>query len=957
MSFGNEIKDFVKAFTAAQANQSKNRYYDYMEQQARLRAKILEKKQQEADAPMNAYREGAKNAQGTTSGLKEGRSVAYGDPVADDLQPHQKAFLNAVAAPESGGKYNVRYNGGTPATFTGDEHPNILVPTDTGEKSSAAGRYQFTGTTWDEYGGGKFDPASQDRRAWELAQDRYGTATGRPLDSDLRTKGLTPEMMQTLAPTWQGFKANPGLASDVYNDSLKRYAPPAPQAALPLPVSEQPAQYASLDDPNQEYLYEQPEYAASGGLIDRRALGIPRLPSLSANALNVGGGIGSNYSPNLPNLGRTMQAIPGVSSPAPLIRHYARGGFVDYGSDSSDDGGDTVDDNEMQQASTALDTIGNGDDEDTPFSSVRPAVYDALHHIQNTFGLTPGAVQTNSQGFQAFASGAGRAHPELKQDVDKAVDPHDKMDDALRNMAGLDALYKYYRDRGEIGKAQATVSSLLLAAQDTASRYGAAALRAPDAKSAGKLVAEGINKTIPGTKAELDENGNYTFTDPVTGEVKETGQLSPQKLLAAAMGLKDGTMYWKTLSNFADPQRAQSAAQQKLAADRAANERLQGVMTRALDPNAPATTSDDETPATGTPATGAPTTPATPAAVGAPAAAPPLPPEQQPTALADPASVVPKLPVIPGGKLTGPAAAVLLKRPANLIETMTPEERKDFLGKSGSIQKTMQATYENGLKAQAQAKLSSMYQPPKELTAAERDHVVTHVGKAVDDIDENVVKPANKKLGKDEGMSPTDKAQVVSVAQELAAGNPGMFGNKAAEIAFKSVVLPPDMPTIPVDANGKVDMSKVPSGLLPFRFIPATQQHPAQLQTRDGKVANVTPNVREALLPVLQDSLQKIADKQQVKIKADAESARIKGQSDRGLAGAAAAAGRYMAEPGTPEPAPGSLTAPFQRTVPLGSTAVTAAQAARLRAPRALPDVLPAPPGRPLSVWELNQRR
>src|SRR3954464_1466828 len=157
------------------------------------------------------------------------------------------------------------------------------------------------------------------------------------------------------------------------------------------------------------------------------------------------------------------------------------------------------------------------------------------------------------------------------------------MDDALRNMAGLDALYKFYRDRGEIGKAQAAVSSLLLAAQDTASRYGAAALRAPDAKSAGKLVAEGINKTVPGTKAELDENGNYTFTDPVTGEVKETGQLSPQKLLAAAMGLKDGTMYWKTLSDFANPQRAQSAAMQKMRASAEADKVLQGGLQRALD--------------------------------------------------------------------------------------------------------------------------------------------------------------------------------------------------------------------------------------------------------------------------------------------------------------------------------------------------------------------------------------
>jgi muramidase (phage lysozyme) len=844
MSFGNEIKDFVKAFTAAQNNQSKNRYYDYMEQQARLRAKLLEKKQQEADAPMNAYREGAKNAQGLTSGLKEGRSVAYGDPVADDLQPHQKAFLNAVAAPESGGKYNVRYNGGTPATFTGDEHPNILVPTDTGEKSSAAGRYQFTGTTWDEYGGGKFDPASQDRRAWELAQDRYGTATGRPLDSDLRTKGLTPEMMQVLSPTWQGFKANPGLASDVYNDSLKRYAPPAPQAALPLPVSEQPAQYASLDDPNQEYLYEQPEYAASGGLIDRRALSIPRLPSLSANALNVGGGIGSNYRPNLPNLGRTMQAIPGVSSPAPLIRHYARGGFVDYGSDDTDDSSDD-DSTEMQQASSALDTISDGygagdsgDDEDTPFSSVRPAVYDALHHIQNTFGLTPGAVQTNSQGFQAFASGAGAAHPEIKRDLDKALDPHDKMDDSLRNMAGLDALYKYYRDRGEIGKAQAAVASLILAAKDTAARFGGAALRAPDAKSAGKLVAEGINKTIPGVKAELDENGNYTFTDPVTGEVKESGQLSPQKLLATALGLKDGTLYWKTLSNFADPQGAQSAALRKQQAHERAITTLQ-------------TPDEEDTPATsGAPATGGaptgPAIPATPAAGGTPAATPAADP-RAPSTLSDLPDINPTPVSIPGGgkKLTPPAAAAMLGKPISVTAKMSPEKRQAYATLSASEQKVMQKDYENKLMTAANEKLSSSAPAERETNFTDREHV----GKALGEAWTNFLTSKT-----DDNLKDTD-----AVEKSLPKGYPGAIKSLASHLYVNNNFTADEALEAARGLTGVKDPS---SDALPFKVLKGQ----GAVMLGDGSTVKVPPKAVNEIVNIRKLQQAHMADQAQKKV-------------------------------------------------------------------------------------------
>jgi muramidase (phage lysozyme) len=930
MSFGNEIKDFVKAYMAAQASKSKDRYYDYLEKIAKQKAEAAALPAQVIEGGQKGYE--ARKALPSVGGVKEGRSVAVGDPVADDLQPHQKAFLNAVAAPESGGRYDIRYDGGAGSTFTGDQHPNVQVPLANGDYSTAAGRYQFTKSTWDDTGGGKFDPATQDRRAWELAQDRYGAVTGRPLDSDLRTQGLTPDIMKALAPTWQGFAAKPGDAAATYQDSLQRYAP-KPQAALPLPVSEQPTQLASLNDPNQEYIYEQPEYAASGGLI----------------------GIRSNYRPDLPNLGRTLQAIPGVSAPAPLIPHYALGGYVDDSSDSSGDGSDEA------QAYQALSTIDGGDDESTPFSAVPAATHGGLDFLQKAFGLTPGVLQVNSAGAQAFRQGVGAATPEEKAALDNAVDPKKRMDDSLRNMAGLDALYRHYRDTGDLDKAKKAAGSLLLAGKSTFAEFGDAALQAPTAHDAAKKVAEGINKSIPGVKAEVDENGNYVFTDPVTGEVKEAGKWSPAKILAAATGMKDGSLYWKTLSEFAEPEKAQSAALQKMAADKAANETLQGAMTRALNPDAPAAqaggSDDEDAPATGKPATGAPTTPTTPAAVGTPAAPaiPTLPLEQQPTALADPSSVVPKLPVIPGGKLTGPAAAVLLKRPANLIETLTPEERKAFLGKSASVQKNMQSMYENGLKTQAQQKLSGMYQAPKDPTPAERDHIATHIDGAVTNFDEAIVKPAKKaETGKDEGLSPSDREQLRSVSQQLMHGNPGMFANDAVATAAKMTILPKDMPTIPVDENGKVDLSKVPQGMLPFRVLPAAGNHPAMVQTKDGKTAIITPKAREAIIPVLQDSLQKIADKQQVKVKADAESARIKGQSDRG----AAAVNKYMAAPGTPEPAPGSLTAPFQRTVPIGAAAVAAAQAAQARPPRvAIPNVPPPPPGRPLSVWELNQRR
>ena len=155
------------------------------------------------------------------------------DPVAEDLAPHQKAFLNSISGGESGGSYNVRYTPRGPAYFNDlSRHPGIMEPGPHG-KTSASGRYQFTKTTWDGMGGGDFSPANQDRRAWQLAQRDYGARTGRSLDADLQAGGLTPQIMQALTPTWQAFKGNRARHIATYRDSLGRFSSSAGADSLP----------------------------------------------------------------------------------------------------------------------------------------------------------------------------------------------------------------------------------------------------------------------------------------------------------------------------------------------------------------------------------------------------------------------------------------------------------------------------------------------------------------------------------------------------------------------------------------------------------------------------------------------------------------------------------------------------------------------------------------------------
>lgn len=130
-----------------------------------------------------------------------GAPVDVGNAVNMSLEPHQRAFLDAIAAKESSGQYDVLNGGGKFDPSSG--HPNVVGP---GGTSTAAGRYQFTYDTWKETSGGApMTPANQDYYAWELAKSRYKAYTGGDLDSYLKTNGTTSELLTSLAPTWDAF--------------------------------------------------------------------------------------------------------------------------------------------------------------------------------------------------------------------------------------------------------------------------------------------------------------------------------------------------------------------------------------------------------------------------------------------------------------------------------------------------------------------------------------------------------------------------------------------------------------------------------------------------------------------------------------------------------------------------------------------------------------------------------
>lgn len=139
-----------------------------------------------------------------TGGKGSGRAL----PVAENsISDEEKALLQTISSSEAN-SYNVIYGGQKFGDYS--DHPRIAVPIGTGpnagKTSSAAGRYQFIQSTWDnqrrKLGLPDFSPQSQDKAALDLAATEYKRKTGRQLNEDL--KGADPERIAEIGKSLRG---------------------------------------------------------------------------------------------------------------------------------------------------------------------------------------------------------------------------------------------------------------------------------------------------------------------------------------------------------------------------------------------------------------------------------------------------------------------------------------------------------------------------------------------------------------------------------------------------------------------------------------------------------------------------------------------------------------------------------------------------------------------------------
>jgi hypothetical protein len=96
--------------------------------------------------------------------------------------------------------------------------------------SSAAGRYQFTKTTWRAFARRlhltDFSPESQDKAGWADAKDVYRRSVGRDLGTDLRSNNFDRRAIPAFKREWTSVRGDLPELANRFGDRQQPYAPP-----------------------------------------------------------------------------------------------------------------------------------------------------------------------------------------------------------------------------------------------------------------------------------------------------------------------------------------------------------------------------------------------------------------------------------------------------------------------------------------------------------------------------------------------------------------------------------------------------------------------------------------------------------------------------------------------------------------------------------------------------------
>jgi hypothetical protein len=267
-------------------------------------------------------------------------------------------------------------------------------------------------------------------------------------------------------------------------------------------------------------------------------------------------------------LGRTAALdIESDDETVPVV-YAARGGVIPSGWDRMNDTTESESAGSNPVTRDVMDERRGGltDDDYDPrqlvdIDGARAAIAGGLKFGQRTLGLethhaaVPEASRVNPDGVTALQTNAGAPTQEEVKVIHKTVDPKGELPPELREIAGFNALQKFWTARGEPQKAERAAWQMLQAGKKAVSQYGALALSIDDPVARAQIIAKAHNQFLPdgevmkitgksgdGAKFELFDN---------TGKLTEKGVLAMDDMVKMATGMHNGTQYLQAMVQFA----------------------------------------------------------------------------------------------------------------------------------------------------------------------------------------------------------------------------------------------------------------------------------------------------------------------------------------------------------------------------------------------------------------------
>lgn len=153
----------------------------------------------------------------------------------DSLRPEMRALLDTISGSEAPG-YNYIYGGRTFSDYS--DHPRQYVPIangpNVGRTTSAAGRYQFLGRSWDEAKNAlhltDFSPKNQDAAAaWHASRTYAAKTGGRDLAADIAAANGDPAKLTQIGSKLSGWWTSlpggiePNKATSSFGNRFKQH--------------------------------------------------------------------------------------------------------------------------------------------------------------------------------------------------------------------------------------------------------------------------------------------------------------------------------------------------------------------------------------------------------------------------------------------------------------------------------------------------------------------------------------------------------------------------------------------------------------------------------------------------------------------------------------------------------------------------------------------------------------